>query len=183
MRVAPLAEVGGYNPDLIAGEEPELCLRLRQRGWKILRVDAEMTLHDAAITRFSQWWRRAVRAGHAYAEGAARHGHEPERHSVKSVRSNWFWGLVLPVVTLALSFPTAGLSCFLLAGYPVLGWRIYRYGRGRGFSAGDARLYAAACVVGKLPQALGQLLYWKRRFTGAPGALIEYKGPSQRAKV
>lgn len=182
MRVAPLEEVGGYNPDLIAGEEPELCLRLRQRGWKILRADAEMTLHDAAITRFSQWWRRAVRAGHAYAEGAARHGHEPERHSVKSVRSNWFWGLGLPVVAIGLSFPSGGLTLLLLAGYLVLGWRIYRYSRRRGFSGADARLYAAACVVGKLPQALGQLLYWKRRFTGATGTLIEYKGPS-RAKV
>jgi GT2 family glycosyltransferase len=56
MRVAPVRQVGGYNPDIIAGEEPELCLRLRQRGWKILRVDAEMTLHDAAMTRFGQWW-------------------------------------------------------------------------------------------------------------------------------
>ena len=58
---------------LQAGEVPELCLRLRQAGWRIRRIDAEMTLHDAAITRFSQWWTRMVRSGHAYAQGFALH--------------------------------------------------------------------------------------------------------------
>jgi penicillin amidase len=62
MRVQPLRDTGGYRDDLIAGEEPELCLRLRKAGWKIWRLDAEMTLHDAQILRFDQWWRRTVRA-------------------------------------------------------------------------------------------------------------------------
>ncbi len=70
MRVDAFAAVGGFRPELIAGEEPELCVRLRAKGWKVWRLDAEMTLHDAAMTRFSQWWRRSLRAGHAYAEGA-----------------------------------------------------------------------------------------------------------------
>jgi GT2 family glycosyltransferase len=61
MRVGPLQQVGGFRASLIAGEEPELCLRLRSADWKIVRVGAEMTLHDAAMTRFRQWWRRAVR--------------------------------------------------------------------------------------------------------------------------
>ena len=43
----------GFNATLIAGEEPELCLRLRQKGWEIWRLDAEMTLHDAAMTKFN----------------------------------------------------------------------------------------------------------------------------------
>ena len=50
--------VGGFNPAVIAGEEPELCVRLRQAGWKIHRLDAEMTLHDAAMTSWRQWWKR-----------------------------------------------------------------------------------------------------------------------------
>jgi hypothetical protein len=64
MRVAAFAEVKGFRPDLIAGEEPDLCFRLRQCGYRILRLDAEMALHDAAILRFGQWWRRARRSGH-----------------------------------------------------------------------------------------------------------------------
>jgi GT2 family glycosyltransferase len=73
-RADAFREAGGYNPSIIAGEEPELCLRLRRRGWIIRRLDAEMTLHDADMTRFRQWWKRAERAGHAYAEAYAMHG-------------------------------------------------------------------------------------------------------------
>lgn len=74
MRFDAVQAVGGYDPTLIAGEEPDLCLRLRAKGGEVWRIDAEMTLHDAAMTRFSQWWKRSVRAGHAFAEGATRHG-------------------------------------------------------------------------------------------------------------
>lgn len=74
IRFAAVRAVGGYNPALIAGEEPDLCLRLRAAGGQVWRIEAEMTLHDAAMTRFGQWWKRTVRAGHAFAEGAALHG-------------------------------------------------------------------------------------------------------------
>ena len=63
IRVPAFVEVGGYDPTVIAGEEPEMCVRLRAAGWTVQRIDAEMTLHDAAMTRFSQWWKRSVRSG------------------------------------------------------------------------------------------------------------------------
>jgi GT2 family glycosyltransferase len=175
MRVAPLREVGGYDPGLIAGEEPDLCLRLRQRGWKILRVDAEMTLHDAAMTRFSQWWKRSLRAGHAFAEGADRHGHEPERHWVREARSNWFWGAGVPTVAFLGAPPTLGLSLGLLGGYAVLARRIYRHALTRGLPEDQARLYARYLVLSKFPQAAGQLFYWSKKLTGRQGRIIEYK--------
>jgi hypothetical protein len=178
LRASAFREVGGYDPDLIAGEEPDLCLRLRRRGWTIVRLDAEMTLHDAAMTRFRQWWRRSLRAGHAYAEGAARHGRGPERHWVREVRSNWFWGLAVPVTALALAAPSAGLSLALLAGYPALAARVYLAMRRRGFSSADARVYSIFCVLGKLPQMLGQALYWAERLAGRRAAIIEYKRPA-----
>ena len=134
MRVAAVREAGGYDPELIAGEEPELCLRMRRLGWTISRIDAEMTLHDAAMTRFGQWWRRMLRAGHAYAEGAARHGRGPERHWVRETRSNWLWGLGVPFFGLALAAPTGGISLLLLLSYPVLAVRIYLGSRRRGLS-------------------------------------------------
>jgi GT2 family glycosyltransferase len=178
MRVEAVQAVGGYDDSLIAGEEPDLCLRLRRLGWGVRRIDAEMTLHDAAMTRFGQWWKRNVRSGHAYAEGAARHGHGAERYWVRETRSNWFWGLGVPAMALGMSPVTAGLSLALLGSYGALGARVYRYARRRGFGADDARLFAASCVVGKVPQAVGQGLYWLRRTTGRRGRLIEYKGPS-----
>ncbi len=183
MRVDALRAVGGFDPSLIAGEEPDLCLRLRRLGWKIWRIDAGMTLHDVAMTQFRQWWKRGVRAGHAYAEGAARHGHEPEHHWVREVRSNWLWGLVLPGLALGLAVPTGGLGLGLLAAYGVLAARIYRSSRLRGLSPRDSALYALFCTIGKVPQMLGQALYWIRRVGGRQSNLIEYKGPATTGTV
>lgn len=178
MRIGPLAEVGGYDDSLIAGEEPELCLRLRQRGYRILRADAEMTLHDAAITRFGQWWRRTVRSGHAYAEGFALHRHEPGRYCAKQVRSNFAWGLLLPALSLSLLGFSAVLAALVLASYTVLAARVYLGGRRRGLSSRDARLFAVFVALGKLPSALGQWRYVWHRVRGQRSALIEYKGTS-----
>src|SRR5207253_7864376 len=83
VRASALAEVGGFNDTLVAGEEPELCVRLRQAGWSILKLNFEMAVHDIDIGSFGQWWRRMVRAGYAYAEGAALHGSSPQRHWVR----------------------------------------------------------------------------------------------------
>jgi len=178
VRVSAFREAGGFNPGLIAGEEPELCVRLRQRGWTIQRVDADMTLHDAAMSRFGQWWKRNVRAGHAYAEGAALHGGPPERHWVREVWSNRFWGGLIPLLALAPAWPTRGISAVLLAGYPLLAWRICRHGKARGLSGSDARTVAFFTVLGKFPQLLGQMKYRWGRLLGKPSALIEYKSAS-----
>ena len=173
MRVEAVQAVAGYDASLIAGEEPDLCLRMRRLGWRIERIDAEMTIHDAAMSRFGQWWKRSVRAGHAYAEGAARHGRGSEHHWVRETRSNWFWGVGVPAVALGLAPMTAGVSLTLFAGYGALGARAYQSARRRGIAADDARLFAAFCLVGKLPQALGQGLYWLRRTTNRQASLIE----------
>ena len=178
MRVAALRAVDGYDPSLIAGEEPELCLRLRRRGWTILRIAVEMTRHDAAMTRFSQWWKRNVRAGHAFAEVSTRHAGDPEHYWAKPTRSNWMWGAALPAASVALAAPSLGLSLNLLWLYGALGVRVYQSDRRRGFSPPDARADALFCVMSKVPQAIGQATYWRRRLTGGEGRLIEYKGPS-----
>jgi len=176
MRSQAFSEIGGFNPELIGGEEPDLCLRLRQRGYRILRIDAEMSLHDANITRFSQWWRRSVRSGYGYADGFMRHRHGPEKHYANQVRSGLIWGLALPAIALGLAFPSGGWSALLLGAYLVLGFRVFRSSRRRGLSAADARLYSLFCVLSKFPSAYGQLRYWARRILGKQNALIEYKG-------
>ncbi|MGZ8271807.1 MAG: glycosyltransferase, partial [Methylophilus sp.] len=115
MRIDCLKPLNGYRESLIAGEEPELCVRIRQSGYKVWRLDNEMTLHDAAITKFSQWWKRTTRAGHAYAEGAYLQGKPPECHWVKESRRIWVWGGVIPLLFLVslLVCPLASLL-FLL---------------------------------------------------------------------
>ena len=175
MRVAAFQQVGGFNPTLIAGEEPELCVRLRQNRWKIFRLDADMTLHDAQMTRFSQWWKRAMRAGHAYAEGSWLHGGEPERHWVKETRSIWLWGLFIPLLAVGSAWHTHGLSLLLLLGYPLQFARIFINLRRQNTSSKDAAFYAFSCVVGKFAQVEGALKFLRTRLLGSKSTLIEYK--------
>jgi GT2 family glycosyltransferase len=182
MRVEHFREVKGFNESLIAGEEPELCLRLRQKGWKIERLDAEMTLHDAAMTRFSQWWRREKRTGYAFAEGAALFGGTPERFRVRNARRNWIWGLAIPLLALAPAWPTHGWSLLLLLLYPLQWIRLYRSCR-RKLAPADARLYTTFCLLAKFPQMLGQSRYLFARLLRKPSKLIEYKGPALTSGV
>lgn len=175
MRVRPVLECGGFDEALIAGEEPDLCFRLRGKGWKILRIDAAMGWHDAQITFFRQWWRRGVRAGHAYAEGSRRLGGTPERFWVHETRSIVLWGALLPACALLLAGPTALWSLWLLAAYLALAARVYRHMRRRGFSAADSRLYAFSCTLVKFPQSLGVLSYRIDAARGRRRGLIEYK--------
>lgn len=166
MRVAALQQIGGYNPAFIAGEEPELCVRLRQAGWRIWRLDAEMTWHDAAITRFSQWWRRARRAGHAYAQGAALHGAPPERHNVAQTRRALLWGGALVVICL-LALVFGPVALLLLLVYPAQVLRLRR--RGTDWAQ------AVFLTLSKLPEALGVLQFHINRMRGQTATLIEYK--------
>jgi len=175
-RLDPLLAVGGYRDSLIAGEEPELCVRLRAAGWSVHRLDHEMTLHDAAMTRFSQFWKRAKRAGHAYAEGAALHGSGPDRHGVRGTRSAILWGLVLPVLAALAAWWTFGISLMLLALlYTFQAWRIRKGNIRRGRSSRDATLVGLFTMLAKPAQASGVLLFWRRRLFGQRSTLIEYK--------
>lgn len=176
MRIVAIKEVGGYNPALICGEEPEMCIRLRRKGWRIWRIDVDMTLHDAAMLRFGQWWKRSIRGGWAIAEGFAMYGQEPEQYMRQQAKSGWLWGLVVPLLAFGLAIPTRGLSLLLLLGYVVLVRKIYRY-RLEAYDDAlqDARLYAIYCVLSKFPQMLGQAKYWLNRMQNKPAVLIEYK--------
>lgn len=167
MRVAALQAVNGYNPALIAGEEPELCVRLRAAGWRVWRLAAEMTLHDAAMTRLGQWWQRTRRAGYAYAQGAAMHGAPPERHKVSETRRAVLWGVVLPVLTVLflMLWPVGGMLLLGLWALQLI--RLWR-------RSGDLAL-AAALTFGKLAEGQGVLGFYLRRLTGAQARLIEYK--------
>lgn len=183
-RVPVFRGVGGFNPRMIAGEEPELCVRVRKAGHKILRIAAEMTLHDAAMQSFSQWWTRVVRGGHSYAEGMALHGEAPERHNVRRTLSALVYGLALPAVwggSLVCLFSGAPLAAplvlFVPAAYLKAFWGSYRQRRRQGDPPRHALLYASFVMLGKLPESLGILTYWSNRLRGRYSPLMEYKAP------
>jgi hypothetical protein len=172
MRADAFAAVSGFRPDLIAGEEPELCVRLRARGWKVWRLADEMTLHDAAMTRFGQWWRRTLRGGYAFAEGAFLHGAPPERHWRRESRRAWFWGLLIPLMTLITSLVIGWSGLLLLLVYPLQVVRLARRGDG---ASGNNWVLAFFLVLGKFPEMLGQVKFLLNRFGAGKSALIEYK--------
>ncbi len=172
MRMEAVVAAGGYRDSLIAGEEPELCVRLRAAGWKIWRLDAPMTLHDAAMVRFSQWWRRNVRAGHAYAEGAALHGAPPERHWVRHTRSVVLWGLVLPLVFLLGAVVSVWMLAAGVALYLLQWVRLSVKFRHDG---GFAIIRAGFMLLGKFAEAKGVCQYAFNRSRNRASALIEYK--------
>ena len=167
MRADALRAVGGYNPALIAGEEPELCVRLRAAGWRIWRLDAPMTRHDAAMTRFGQWWTRSKRAGHAFAEGFALHGAPPERHYATEVRRIAVWGILLPLCILALALLVSPWALLLAAIWPLQVLRLHL--------KGYDRAQALFLTLSKFPEAEGVLLYLWRRLRRGRVRLIEYK--------
>jgi GT2 family glycosyltransferase len=136
LRVEPFLKVGGFTAALIAGEEPDLCHRIRRQGWIIRRIDAEMTVHDAAITRFSQWWQRNRRSGYATAEALVLRGREA-RGLLRHVVSNIFWAM-------PLSWPL----------WPIFWCRIFLR-RGA--------LEASFFLLGKMPHLQGQFDYWRSR--------------------
>jgi GT2 family glycosyltransferase len=175
VRVKAIQAVGGYNPKLICGEEPEMCIRLRQQGWTIERIDADMTYHDAAMDQFSQWWKRSIRGGWAVAEGYAMYGDLEEKYMAREHFSGFLWGGIVPFMALGLAWFSHGFSLLLLAGYLVLAYKIYRFRYQYGDSAANSRRYAYFCTLSKIPQLFGQIQFWVKRLRGTTNTLIEYK--------
>ena len=172
MRADALRSVGGYHSSLIAGEEPELCVRLRAAGGRIFRLDHEMTRHDANMLRFRQWWNRSKRAGYAFAEGAALHGAPPERHWVRESRSACIWGMGIPVFVAVAAACATPWTIALLLIYPLQVMRLYLRAR---LTLPKAGWYAVFLVLGKVPEAVGQFKFLLNRIRGRRAVLIEYK--------
>lgn len=172
MRTNALEAAGGYRDDLIAGEEPELCVRLRAAGWRIWRLDSEMTLHDAAMTRFGQWWRRALRSGYAFAQGAFLHGAPPEKLWVWEAHRAWLWGVWLPLACLAigLAFGPWGWAAWLI--YPL---QVLRQTMRNSGPPGDRALLALFQLLARFPEGWGQIKFLRDRLLGRQARIIEYK--------
>ena len=174
VRADVFVEVGGFNEQVIAGEDSEFGVRVALAGFKVTKIGVEMATHDADIHRFGQWWRRAVRGGHAIGQRFSLHGRGAMRDCARERRSVLVWGLALPATILVLAPATHGLSLLLAGGYGVLGQRIARYRRGQGDSGADARLYARFVVIGKFAEAWGLLKFYINNMAGR-FRIIEYK--------
>jgi len=170
VQTAALKQVSGYNDSFIAGEEPEMCVRIRAHGWSIHRIDQDMTWHDADMHHFSQWWARTRRAGYAFAMGTWKHGSPPENHFKRETRSIVIWGILIPTIAL-LGTLFSPLSLLLFAIYPVQFLRLWRKS-----NAPRPALYSLFLVLGKCPEALGLINFVADLMIGKRRGIIEYKG-------
>lgn len=174
IRADVLRQLGGFNPDVIAGEDSELGVRMTLAGYKVTKIDQPMAIHDANITTFRQWWRRSVRAGHAIGQRSRLNGKTALRDCMKERASTWLWGICLPLVVLITLIPSHGLSALLLGGYLILFYRVFRYRRAQGDSYGEAFLYARFLVLAKFANGIGLIKFYlnslARRYE-----IIEYK--------
>jgi GT2 family glycosyltransferase len=171
MRAEAFEAMGGFRSQLIAGEEPELCLRIREGGWKIWRIDAEMTRHDAAITRFSQWWVRAVRSGYGMMEVIELRKRSRSTIWIRPLARSLFWGGVLPALIASTAFihPVALLAALI---YP---FQVSRIAIGRGPTFSNSWSYGFFMTISKFAEFQGIFRYYRRRLYRKSVELIEYK--------
>lgn len=175
MRFAPLHAIGGFRDDVIAAEDDEMAIRLRAAGWTLHRMDADMAVHDAGMLRFGQFWRRAVRAGHGFAQVGDLH---PGYFRAERRRA-WAWALVLPLAALVAAVMMPVLVFGVVALYAAAIVRMALRFRARGFSGRDARAAALLFMASK-PANLAGMLRWRvRRLLGAAPRLIEYRQAGQ----
>ena len=185
-RVSALEAVGGFDASVAAGEERELCGRLRAKGWKIMRLDAPMATHDAAMTRFSQWWKREIRAGYGGLDVASRFEHGNGNFS-RQIRSARIWGIgwpialvVISVAAAAIGGPIAGIlaAAVIFFAWPLQVTRIAMRTRRRGRKLGFSFRYGLLLMIAKWAQLIGQFRYIIDSRRGQHSRLIEHKAPA-----
>lgn len=163
--------VGGFNPAILAGEEPEFCFRLRQRNWAIWRIDAEMTLHDAAMRRFSQWWKRTTRAGYGCAQLWAMHGSAVNSGVAGQLRRNIIWSLLGPAALLGAAVTSKWCLALLLA-YPA---QIVRMSLFPTVKASDRWAYSTIMTTSQIAGFQGICKYFWYATIGLIAPSADYK--------
>ncbi|MFC3527645.1 glycosyltransferase [Paracoccus mangrovi] len=167
VRTTAFHQIGGFDPTVIAAEDDEFCLRLAKAGWKLVRLPVEMTRHDANMTRFGQWWQRAKRAGHGFAQLNQMH---PPHFRREKLRVG-VYGLVLPLILVLGLFISGWIVLAVAAVYALSWWKTWRGLAGQPMAARQAALLTLA----KIPNLLGMLTYHRRRRKGEDMRIIEYK--------
>lgn len=169
VRVAAYDEAGGWRADVIAAEDDEFCQRIRKAGWRLQRIPHEMTRHDAAMTRFGQWWQRAVRSGHGFAQVGDIH---PD-FFVRERRRVWVYGLAVPLIALAGLIVTP----LLVLALAIYGFNYLRTFQGLAceLPKRQAAHHALFITFSKIPNMIGMATYLRRKRQGAAMEIIEYK--------
>lgn len=172
LRSEVYAKVGGFDPTIVAAEDEEFVIRVRQAGYRALRLPRTMTLHDIAITKLSEWWRRNVRSGQGFAEvGDLR----PPHFRSERLRAIVF-GFVLPIV-LIIGLVTATWWLWLppIIAYALSTFKVWRWLLNIGTPPALAPKVAGLFTLAKLPHFIGLARFYLRGGRRARAQIIEYK--------
>jgi len=174
-----LAQVNGFDETLIAGEEPELCRRIAALGYSILHVDRPMTGHDLAIHRWSQYWRRSTRAGHAFAEVSDRFKAIGQFWTEESKRNRNRALILVGLLLIGLLGSILLLSPWplvaVLVFFALLAMRSAWKSRWKTKDVIALALYGIHSHLQQIPIYVGQLQYKLNRRRGKRAMLVEYK--------
>lgn len=165
--------VDGFDESIIAAEDTELCLRVREKGYKISRIDVEMSLHDANMTSVKQWWVRSLRAGHAFADCRYRYKNKPEKMFVRESQRSWIFGAYFFLV-LAIMVILDWKFIILFLFYPIQMIRIRR-GLPVRIPEYQRTPYAVSCALAYVPQFFGQMKFHINRMLHRQPRIIEHK--------
>ena len=172
MRAAVFQEMGAFREDMVAGEEPELCQRMRAKGWKIWRLPSAMAWHDAAMLRFGQWWKRSKRTGFGNAQRLWLTGRDTDASIVRQTMRTWLWAVLLPLVSLAGVIRFGRLGLLLLLLYPLQMLRI-AMSMDRGWRFNLERAFFL--MLGKFPELMGQIQFWMGHKKRQGATSFDYK--------
>jgi glycosyltransferase involved in cell wall biosynthesis len=175
IRADTFVAVGGYNDNVIAAEDDELSVRVRQAGGIIWRLDRQSIIHDADMYNLWQWWRRSKRTGYAYAQVSSLHGTPPERKFVVEIRRTWLWGAIIPLSALILAPVTYGWSLIAFLRYLVTPIRLFYHTKRYNFSPLSRWVWALSCTMGAFPGVLGAMKFYGDRWCHKRPEIIEYK--------
>jgi GT2 family glycosyltransferase len=171
VQVSAFEAVGGFDPNVIAAEDDEFCTRLRKAGWHLVRIPEPMAFHDGGILRFEQWWKRAERTGHGFAQV----GHMHPDYFVRERQRGWVYGLILPMVAVFGAFVSSLVPLGVLAVYGLSFWKTAQGLKTEGVPTHEASRHAAFLTLSKFPNVIGMARYHWRRLNNAQMRIIEYK--------
>ena len=172
IRRSAFAEVSGFRDELIAGEEPDLCIRMRNRHWRIWHLDYRMATHDAEILRFSEWWKRMIRGGYASAQSIFLYGNSQGRHQIRDSISVTAWAVLIPLIISIAAIAISPWCLILLAAYPI---QLFRITKTINRSLHEKTYYAVFTLVAKFAGFQGLLRFAYDKIKNQPSTIIEYK--------
>ena len=175
VRVEAFERVSGFDGGIIAAEDDDFCIRVRKAGFKVFRIEAPMTRHDANIMSIWQWYSRSKRGGHGYANLNHVHGGKPDYYFHKELKSVTFWGALFPLSVLIFLFIQPWGSLGLVLVYALFIFKTFVRRKLKGDSLKVAFYYAFLIYTGKTAEFFGGLQYWKNQLLARKHQLIEYK--------